>query len=146
METHGIGHGKNVVETFLQDTHFGHPYSRPYTPIGGFPLIGGTANMYLGVEKPPYGVEWGVGPSSSDVFSCGAVSDVLPITRQNSCMTPILATHPQDPIRPLMGPHASRGTANMRLEVGQPPYGVWWGCGTNSSDVSSCGAISRGNK
>jgi hypothetical protein len=39
METPGTGHGRIVVENFLQDTHFGHPSQRPYTPIGGSPPI-----------------------------------------------------------------------------------------------------------
>ena len=38
-EIPGTGHGRNMVETFLQDTHFGHPSPRPYTPIGAPPPI-----------------------------------------------------------------------------------------------------------
>ena len=74
METHGTGHGRNVVENFLQDTHFGHPSPRPYTLIGGSPPIGrGTSNMRLGVREAPHGVGWGMGQSSSAVSSCGPV-------------------------------------------------------------------------
>jgi hypothetical protein len=110
METHGTGHGRNVVENFLHDTHFGHPsFIRPYTPIGGSPPVGGggTPHMRLGVGKPPHGVWWGVGPSSSVVFLCNPVSAILPISLEISCRTPILAAHPQGHIRPSASPHPS---------------------------------------
>ena len=68
METPGTGHGRNVVENFLQDTHFGHPSPRPYTPIGGSPPIGGDAqHVSWGGGIAPWGgvgrgveFEWGV--------------------------------------------------------------------------------------
>jgi hypothetical protein len=59
------------------------------------------------------------------------------------CRTPILATHPQAHLRPLVGPHSSGGTANMRLGVGEPPHGVGWGMGPSWSGVSSCKEIDR---
>ena len=58
----------------MQDTHFGHPSPRPYTPIDGSPPIGGGGNMCLGVGEPLHGVGWGVGPSSSGVPSHNTVS------------------------------------------------------------------------
>ena len=39
MGTPGSGHGRNVVEIFLHDTHFRHPSPMPYTPIGAPPPI-----------------------------------------------------------------------------------------------------------
>ena len=48
METPGTGHGRNVVENFLQDTHFGHPSPRPYTPIRVTLPIGGDGQHASG--------------------------------------------------------------------------------------------------
>jgi hypothetical protein len=77
----------------------------------------------------------GVGPSSSGVSSCGAVSAVLPVIPEISSRTPILATHPQGRIRPLVGPHPSGGGGGggMQLGGGDPPHGVGWGVGPSSS-------------
>jgi hypothetical protein len=103
METPGIGHGRNVVENFLQDTHFGHTSPRPYTPIGGSPPIGGDAQHAYGGGEPPHGVRWGVGPSSSVVSSCGAVSAVLPVIPEISCRTPIFGRPSPRPYTPIGG-------------------------------------------
>ena len=46
METPGSGHGRNVVETFLQDTHFGHP--SPLSEMRGRP-----ARRFLGEIATP---------------------------------------------------------------------------------------------
>ena len=85
--------------------------------------------MRLGVGEPPLGVGWGVGARWSEVASCGAVSGIWPISPEISCRTPILATHPQGPIRPLVGPNPRLRLPNVRLMVGETPLGVGWGVG-----------------
>jgi hypothetical protein len=51
--------------------------------------------MRLGLGEPLHGVGWGVGPSSSVVSSCNAVSAILPIPPEISGRTPILAARPR---------------------------------------------------
>jgi hypothetical protein len=82
--------------------------TRPQGPIR--PLVGsnpemGVPNMRLGVGEPLLGVGQGVGARWSGVAPCGAVSGIWPISPEISCRTPILATHLQGPIRPLVGPN-----------------------------------------
>ena len=69
MEIPGTGHGRNMVENFLQDTHFGHPSPRPYTPIGGSPPIN-THGQHAsgGGGTAPWG---GVGRGAE--FECGVL-------------------------------------------------------------------------
>ena len=70
MKIPGTGHGRDMVENFLQDTHFGEFW--PLIPKVLYahwwvPPIGETANMRLGVGEPPH---WrGVGRGAAE-FEC----------------------------------------------------------------------------
>jgi hypothetical protein len=125
MEIPGTGHGRNMVENFMQDPHSGHPSPRLYTPIGAPPPTkkhgqnasgGGGAAQWGGV---------GVGPSWSVVSSCNPVSDIQPIPPKIYCRTSISATHPRGPIRPLVPPPPSRSTTNNHASggMGTAPWG-----------------------
>jgi hypothetical protein len=57
------------------------------------------------------------------------------------CGTPVLATHPQGHILPLVGPHPLGETAKMRLGVGEPPKRVGCGAGPSSRALSTCTAV-----
>jgi hypothetical protein len=58
-----------------------------------------------GGPPPPPGAGGGGAARWSGVAQCGAVSGIWPISSEIYCRTPILATHPQGPIRPLVGPN-----------------------------------------
>ena len=68
MGTPGTGNGRNVVENFLEDTHFRHPSPMPYTPIGAPPPTKRHGQRASGVGgTTPWGgvgggaeLEWGV--------------------------------------------------------------------------------------
>ena len=124
----------------------GHLSPRPYIPIGESPLIGGTANMRLGVGEPPHGVGWGVGRVG---VTCPRVAQFRlfgPSPLRFAAGRPFWPPIPRGPICPLAAPHPSGGTANMCMAVGKPPHVVGWGVGPSWSDVSSCGAVSGENK
>jgi hypothetical protein len=58
METHDTGHGRNVVENFLHDTHFGtHPQGHIRPLVGPHSSGGGGATWVKGWGNRPMG--WG---------------------------------------------------------------------------------------
>jgi hypothetical protein len=112
--SHGSGHGRDVVESTT-----GHPF-QPAMPR---PLL-----YPLAVGEPPHGVRRGVGLSWSDVSSCNAVSAIWSIPLEIYCRTPISATRARGPMT--YNTHRwppTRGAANMRLGVVEPPPRVGWG-------------------
>jgi hypothetical protein len=69
METSGTGHGRDVVENFMRDTHFGHPSPRHYTPIGESPTLTAPCQHAFGGGGTAL---WG-GVRGGAEFECGAL-------------------------------------------------------------------------